>query len=291
MRGPTGKLVVVALIGLVVGEAWAAGPQFTGLLQDFYAAPADTGHRRSSIATMDPDGPISSLIPLAGERWSDVVVAPSGAYFAIENESYVYRIDSATMTPTKLVISGVGVDTDWLVGLTWDTTRNRLVVGSLSGEGFLFGYFDSSNQWNVISSLHQLDLRSIAYRSSNDTLYGLQQQFVGATNMLFKYDSNGQQVGSIQLSEPIAGDATWGLDGQMVFASDGQLAVWGPEWVKNSSGDHIGIHTMLYLINPDTGAVTYQGVLPIPEPGVIGVLLAVAAVAGQRTRRALPRSA
>ena len=276
--------IFFSLIVVLSAGARADGPQFTGLLQDYFRAASGDLHRHSGIATIDKNGAVGPTIPLAGERWSDVIKSPNGFYYAIDDTVAAYRIDPATMVPTKLPITGVNVDTDWLVGLTWDTTRNRLVVGSLSGEGFLFGYIDASNQWNVISSLHQTDLRSIAYRPSNDTLYGLKQEFVGPTNTIYKYNANGAQVGLITLSQPIGDGTPWGLDWQMSFASDGQLAVIGTEWVNNSFGVRTGIQSRLYLINPDSGAVTYQGVLPVPEPGMIGFVLTAGILMSRRMR-------
>ena len=222
---------------------------------------------------MDPEGPVGPVVPLAGERWSDVVVTQGGDYFAIEgdNSNSVYHINPNTMLALKLAISGPGIpQAGVLAGLTWDTTRDRLVVASLGGGGYLFEYVPATNLWNLISSLHPAELRSIAYRSSNDIIYGLEQRFAAPISVLYKFGGDGTPLGAINLSEPIGADTPWGLDWQMMFASDGRLAVIGTEWVNDSLGNHIGIDSRIYLIDPDTGLVNGQGV---PEPGMLGVAL------------------
>jgi hypothetical protein len=136
---------------------------------------------------------------------------------------------------------------------------------------------------SLINNLRNVDLRSIAYRPSNDTLYGLDGGAIGQANRLHKYNSNGEEIGQILLSQPIGLDMPWGLDWQMMLASDGQLAVIGTEWVGPPT-NHTGIRSRLYLINPDTGVVSYQGELPVPEPAVAVMLLAAAGLLLRRTR-------
>jgi hypothetical protein len=266
------NLILVVIVAICGHSAQGAGPQFLGLLQDYYAAPADSSSRHSAIATMDLDEAIGEVLPLAGERWSDVVRTETGDYFAIEGDSAgnIYHINPNTMQPLRLAISGPGIPpSPWLGGLTWDSTRDRLVVASLGDGGYLFEYVPATSVWNLISSLNQSEVRSIAYRQSNDMLYGL-QHFGGPTSVLYRFGGGGTLLGTVNLSEPIGADTPSGLDWQMMFASDGRLAVIGTEWVNDALGNHIGIDSRIYLIDPDTGLVNGQ----VPEPGMLGVALA-----------------
>ena len=286
MRSGTSRVVVYTLFVLFVAN-WgsAAGPQFTGLVNFYNPGRSDFSETRNSLARMDRDGIIGSAVPLS-TNWNDIVVAPDGsAYYAIVNGNQnIYRINPTTLAETKLVISGPGItDTSWLVGETWDTTRNRLVVGTLGGDGFFFGYFDTTNQWTLISNLHGTDMGPIAYRPANDTIYGIPE---GHVTSLFKYDANGQQIGTLSLSQellPLAdqvGKQLW----QMMLASDGQLAVIAPQMIPNSFGGTTP-GSWLYLINPDTGVVTYSGPLAVPEPAAAGLLMLGALILRRRIRR------
>src|SRR6185436_16533955 len=116
---------------------------------------------------MDEDGPIfGSVVPLQ-RNWSDVVVAPGGDTWYTIDSNNVSRWDASTRLETPLPAPTVeGIPKGYMVGATWDTTRNQLVVASLTDIGYLYGYLEASNQWNLISTLGNVDLRSITDRKS-----------------------------------------------------------------------------------------------------------------------------
>src|SRR5213075_1347817 len=137
----------------------------------------------------------------------------------------------------------------------WDTTRNRLIVASLSGTGYFYSYLDAFNQWNLISTLEQVDLRSIAYRPSNDTIYAIPNDPRPLTTQLFTYNASGQKIGALNLSGPLSSENSGDdLDWQMMLASDGELAVIAPRFVPAPGGGTVA-GNWLYLINPDTGVI------------------------------------
>jgi hypothetical protein len=269
------KSCVLASVGLIVANAaLAAGPQFTGLLNVYNSSSNGFQKTSNSLAQMTPAGPVEgTVVPLSG-GWSDVVVNPSGSAYYTITSNVAWKFNADTGVGAQLPNPwGALPDTGWLVGQTWDTTRNRLVVASLSGQGYFFGYLDSTNQWSTISSLQQTDLRSIAYRASNDTIYAIPNDPRPNTTQLFKYNANGAQIGTLNLSQALSTENSGDdLDWQMTFASDGQIAVLKPAMVPGGVGGGSVAGTWLYLINPDTGAVSYSAPLPVPEPGTISIV-------------------
>src|SRR5688572_3733610 len=136
MRGLVSRGLLVSLgLWFVANAALAAGPQFTGLLNTYNQSDPFFGKTGNSLAIMDPDGPIAgSVVPLR-ENWSDIVVPPDNhAWYTLTHQE-VYSVNPATGSSTRLFIDIPGIsepDKGWTVGAAWDTTRNRLVVGSLS---------------------------------------------------------------------------------------------------------------------------------------------------------------
>lgn len=288
MRGGTARVVVSALIAMFVAEwAEAAGPQFTGLLNTYQEYSGYFIQTSNSLAKMDRDGAIAGTVvglPASSGWWSDIVIAPNNSAWYGATHHDVFKINPANGVATKLVISTPGItDPSWIIGETWDSTHNRLVVATLGGVGYLFGYFDSSNQWNLINNLNNVDLRTIVHRPANDTIYALENVYQTPLTRLLKYNANGQPIGSVPLSQGLPFEqGTTDLDWQMLLASDGQLAVIAPSRIPPGTGTP---GNWLYLINPDTGVVTYSAAFPVPEPAVAGLLAPGVLILRRRIRR------
>jgi hypothetical protein len=271
MRSGIALMIAFTMIVLYGGPAVADGPQFTGLLNVYVSTSSGFDEMHNSLARMDLNGPVAGTALRLDQNYSDIVAAPDGsAYYAILRSSNVYRINPGTLLATQMSVEGI------LVGETWDSARNRLVVATLEGAGFLHGYSPASNQWNVISSLQQQDLRSIAYRPSDDLIYALPNIIGSPMTEILKYSAaTGARVGTVSLPQSIpehvnGTDLSW----QMMLASDGQLAVIAPRRLPTSGGGTVP-GSWLYLINPDTGALTYSAPLPVPEPGVASIITVV----------------
>src|SRR6266850_1309070 len=123
MRCFMNRVVVVALVALFVASARADGPQFTGLMNFYNSSGPIFDETANSLARMDRDGIIPGTAIRLSVNYSDIVVAPDGsAYYAIVQSSNVFRINPVTLAATQMSVSGI------LVGETWDSSRNRLVV-------------------------------------------------------------------------------------------------------------------------------------------------------------------
>jgi hypothetical protein len=83
--------------------------------------------------------------------------------------------------------------------------RNRLIVATLSGPGYIFAYSPQTQQWSLLSEFNNEDFQSIVYRPGNDTLYAVRNAggILGPIDSLFKYGPNGQFLGTVPLQYQI----------------------------------------------------------------------------------------
>jgi hypothetical protein len=272
------------------GFVLAVPVQFTGLRQTYSGS--FNSVTSSALADMTQDGVVAGaghFTPLP-HTLSDITKDPAGSYYGTIGQD-VYRINPTTFQFTQLPITGVGnVDTGWDIGCTFDTLRNRLIVATLSGPGYIFAYSPQTQQWSLLNEFNNEDFQSIVYRPGNDTLYAVRNAggILGPIDSLFKYGPNGQFLGTVPLQYQIPqaqglGDSNYQL---MVTDDPNTMALLTPPLTDSHDPTH-PLRERLYLINANTGAITYNGVFPAPEPtagGLIGVVLLLA------TRRSRSRS-
>ncbi|HEV8605819.1 MAG TPA: hypothetical protein VGQ99_10660 [Tepidisphaeraceae bacterium] len=231
---------------------------------------------------MDRNGPIAGSLLRLNDNYRLIVAPPDGsAYYGIRS-SQLYRIDPAVSAATRMVISGGGITDMGAYAATYDTKRDRIIVSSLISEGHLMAYSRVANEWNLMAVLNGADLRAMVYRPADDILYGLRS---GSGREFYKYSANGSLLGTLTLQKAIPfTQGTDSLDLQILMASDGQFAVIRPGYVPDPTGALTVPGVWLDLINPDTGAITYEGPLPItvPEPGIAGVLILAVIMLRQR---------
>src|SRR5206468_3727103 len=86
----------------------------------------------------------------------------------------------------------------WPMGVAFDSQRQRVVVVSLGGEGYLYGYAPGQDQWSLISSMNNLDVDCLEYQPSGDALYAVNVTYSSAP-VIYRFDANGAPQGQIQL--------------------------------------------------------------------------------------------
>jgi hypothetical protein len=269
---------------------FAAPVQFTGLRQTYSGS--FNFVTSSALADMTPDGVVSGHFTPLSQPLSDITKDPTGSYYGTISQS-VYRIDPATFQFTQLPITGVGnVDTGWDIGCTFDTLRNRLIVATLSGPGYIFAYSPQTQQWSLVNNFNEEDFQSIVYRPSDDTLYALPNVGgnAGPMNVLYKYGPDGQLRGTLSFEYALpeaesAGDGNY----QVMLTSDpNMMAILTPPVTDSHDPSHPN-QERLYLINATTGAITYNAPFPAPEPSAAAICALVALTAACRSRRCAAR--
>lgn len=286
MTGPW-KLVW-SCCAVAASSAQVAWPvQFTGLRQTWGSG---NSLQSSALADMTEAGVVAGHFTALSRTLSDITKDPAGSYYGTVNQD-VYRINPTNFQFTLLPITGMSVDTGWPIGCTFDTQRNRLVVATLSGPGYMFTYSPQTQQWSLLSTFNQEDFQSIVYRPSNDTIYALgNADSFPPMDRLYKYGPNGQLLGTLPLQYALpeaqfAGDANYQL---MVTSDPNVLAVLTPKLTDSHDPSH-PLTERLYLINADTGAITYNSLFPAPEPSATVVVLIVALTAACKSRRCAAR--
>ena len=218
------------------------------------------------IVEMTCEGELRRSLPLK-QRLVDIVKLPDGsAYYALGSHQ-VYHVDARTLAVTPMRIAGAGfTDVSWQIGVTYDTRRDRIVVATLGGEGFLYAYERRSGTWSLMRSLANVDLEAIVYRPADDMIYGLPVSRDGAIRYIRKYDAEGCLVASPPLSRPLTSAESPPRDFQMTLASDGRLAIISPPvptpfTVHDPAGRPSPYSNSLYIVNPDSGVIEYEGPL------------------------------
>jgi hypothetical protein len=277
-----GKLQLMVLVLVYHGAAaFAGGPRFTGLYQTF-----DQPYNivTSALAEMDNNGPLPGKFRPLGRRLSDITIDPNGSGYYGCYSHEVFRIDPVTLAATRMTVAGPGItDTSWPIAMTYDTARSRVLLATLAGQGFFFSYSPASGQWAFIRDLGGYDFQSILYRASNDMTYALPNNgtMIPITE-LYRFNAAGEFLGTTPLlgsipGTEVAGDSNY----QLLMGSDGQFVVLTPPIQPGAR--HI------YGVSPDTGAVSFRGVL-VPEPcgGLVVVALAGFSVLRRQCRQRAP---
>jgi streptogramin lyase len=228
------------------------------------------------LAEFTPHGPIAGTIQPGIVYPTHVAVDPRGpTYYGHRASRPVTRFNPATGAATELPAFNSELDSH-PTGLTFDTTRNRLLRSTLGGEGFLFAYSPEQDRWSTLASLNNVDLWSLTYSAADDVLYGLTE------TSILRYDPQGRQTGSVRLSQRVARNYLWTY--QLVATGD-QLVLLSPPLTDPVLPGAPGVQRS-YLIDPHTGEVTSLGPIRIvPEPGAAALWLAGIGAALFRRRR------
>ena len=230
-------------------------------------------HGGGSAAAFSPLGPVDGTL----------VGTPSGArvkHVAFEPATSTYYAVGAQGVPIQFGRDGVAAplpaspyEISWPTGLTFDTKRNRLVLSTLGGEGFLLGYSPGQRKWSMISSLNNVDINSLTYSADDDAFYALESgpaDYDETPMRLLRYDAQGRPAGTISLSEYIP--TSIGYDSQLTATGD-RLSLLTPP-VPDLYNPLAPPQVRSYLIDPHTGATTFLGTVSIvPEPTSAAALL------------------
>src|SRR6185369_13894733 len=100
-----------------------------------------------------------------------VVAGGGDRYFYGTQWQQVWRIDAQTGVATEMQLGTDVPELSWPSGITFDSLRNRIVLVSFGGEGYLYAYSPALEQWSLISSMNNLDVQGLVYHAPGDALY------------------------------------------------------------------------------------------------------------------------
>lgn len=166
----------------------------------------------------------------------------------------VYKIDSSGTVQNLTLPTGME-EFSWTMGVTFDTRRNRLLVVSLGGDGFLYSYSVASNSWSVVANMNNHDYNSLLYDAERDLIYAAEN------GRIQKLNAQGQIVGSISLPHLDLRLGPGSYQTEMALVGN-KLALLVDPVVYNQIG--AGQESRIYMIDLATGSaqLTYRKVWP-----------------------------
>jgi probable HAF family extracellular repeat protein len=198
-----------------------------------------------------------------GSTLPDIALVPdaTGRYYYSADPHYVWQVDGLNGTVRELVLPPDIEELSWPMGAAYDSHRDRVLLVSLGGEGFLYSYAPSDDSWTVLTSMNNLDLDSLVYHQATDRLFAVQPVYNGAAR-LQELTPDGAPQRSFPLVVLPFEITPGGYRSELV--SVGEYLVWllAPRYLSHSPQE-----TRMYLLDPRTGEVrlTYRQLLNAPN--------------------------
>lgn len=244
----------------------------------YHTADNEGRMRETFVAEFTPTRAISKTVVPVGSRLRHVTVNPDGpVFYGLAHGSGPVRIDRATGEYTDLTMDQ---ELSHPTGLTYDTKRDRLILSTLGGEGWLLSYSEQDDAWSQLASLDNVDIHSITYSENDDAFYALQRG-----GSIVRYTPEGDPAGQLNLSGDYIPQDTYGpWDYQLIATDDMLVLLTSP--MPDLYEPHLDRQMWSFLIDPDTGVVqALGGVVLAPEPGAATLLAGLCAAGLLRRRR------
>jgi hypothetical protein len=163
----------------------------------------------------------------------------------------VWRVDTQTGTVQEMDLGPNVPELSWPMGVAFDSQRNRVLVVSLGGEGYLYGYSPAQAQWSVVSSMDYRDVDSLVYHAADDSLYALAPTYYGPPYLL-RFSADGvfqSQVATLPF-QPFHIDWS-GFRSELASVGDYLVLLLETDPAFSYSIDRP--EARMYLIDPRTG--------------------------------------
>lgn len=223
-----------------------------------HAAPSNEPFFRvqASLAAFTPTGPIATTLQPLPQQVFHVAVDPRDSKLYVISGHKVASVNDATGKLQPIELDAGLPEISWPCGITFDTKRRRVVLVTLGGEGFIYGYSPDTSQWSKIASCDNIDMQTISYSSENDVLYAIGCDHRSGGNLL-TISPGGAVISRTSLPKSISTDRSHGsATGNQIVAVGKQVVVFSP----NRSSDRKSKTVIKsYLINPRSGEVLWSG--------------------------------
>jgi uncharacterized delta-60 repeat protein len=180
-----------------------------------------------------------------------VVADLSGRYFYAARSHEVMRIDAQTGYVESMPVTAGEVS--WPMGMAYDSARNRVLLVTLGGEGFLYAYYPATAQWKLVRSMDNLDVGNLVYHPAQDALYAVGQHWGDyGPWTLYRFSPEGVRQGEIELPHTCLAGAEYGFDSELISVGQYLVLLVAPEHMSYYSD---AAETRMYLIDPRSGQV------------------------------------
>ncbi len=168
----------------------------------------------------------------------------------------VFALDLQGQSATQLSLSMDVPPFSHPRGLALDTKRQRLLVATLGGEGFLYSYSLAERRWSVVASMNNVDVDHLCYLPADDSLYSITLGYDGNSHTiptLLRLNAEGAVLSRERLEGPFFAGMLGGPYGGSV-----QLIPLGQQLVliaqssshDSDSGSALDSATYIFLIDP-----------------------------------------
>ncbi|MDX1952031.1 MAG: Ig-like domain-containing protein [Verrucomicrobiota bacterium] len=213
------------------------------LFQIYHWVQAHPGSSNGTLLTADwtIDGPArpGSLLP------GILAVSDHDENYYAAGWHTIWEIDMDG-TGRELHVPSNLPELSWPMGVAYDTSRDRVVVASLGGEGYLYAYSPLSNSWTLLASMENRDIDNLVHHPQDDHFYGVE---IGA-NRILRFNANGIKDGEINL--PHMPNLSMGASELISYGNKLLLILQTPNFLPLPGAILAG---SAYLIDPATGAV------------------------------------
>jgi hypothetical protein len=197
------------------------------------------------------NGPMPGTAQAIPKGINDVAMDPaSGKLYGISGHEVV-ELDMHSHTSTVMDMGMDVPDLSWPCGIAFDTKRQRLLVASLGGEGFLYAFDPAVRSWSVLTSMDNRDISALVYSAKFDALFALEPGRGHSGMALVKMSADGSPIGTVTLGDPIMP----GMIGARPFATGAALADAGDyvAIIATEAAKDRQVVTRTFLVDPDSG--------------------------------------
>lgn len=236
----------------------------------FYSGTATSGSGSIFLRNYTQAGPMlgsESLIP--GLRAvTDGEALPlddhSGRYYTVTTHE-VLAIKFRTGAVEVMQVPPELPPVSWPTGTAFDPVRNRVLLATGSGLGYLYAYAPVTRTWSVLTNVGSGQLDCLVYHPAQDALYGVAGNYQGSTYpVLYRFSADGAYVGEWRLPLLPSGIGHGEYDAELASAGDYLVLLLGPSSDYYSGSGSPRPDWRLYVIDPRTGQtwLTYRRATP-----------------------------
>ena len=213
-------------------------------------------------------GPMPQTLLDVPDRMEQVAADPVSGDWYLRRGDEIRHINGKTGESTVLAWDGDLPRLSWPSGIAFDTLRQRLLLTSFGGGGYLYAYAVGQKKWSVICK-PGLSTNAMLYVPSEDAIYAVNLSLGGeGVQYVRKFNGHGALIESYRLPTPIRG-------GQMPrgpFSSvdlayvDGRIAILGP--LVPDPLDEAALVPQIHVFDLESRGFVYTGLLR-PHPGIV----------------------
>jgi hypothetical protein len=201
-------------------------------------------------------GPKAATLKPLPDRVSRITYDPKGKkYFGIADHGLV-EIDLEKQKYKKIEIGLEVPRISWPADLTYDTKRDRVLLITSGGPGYLYAYYPKTEKWEVMA---ERPPAVITYHPKDDVSYGIRGDAFreGGKGELLHINNRGAIVKSVKVDGPLLpgmmnlGPGVTGV--QLVPAGDHLVMLVSPIGLRGGGERRGEPWSYIYLIDPKTG--------------------------------------